>query len=91
MTTFEEELGRALIYGCPFCEDIDGETWNQFELKAIGYYYVDLTLDCRVRYTEREAFYDRLALYCSNSDCRAELWTAESGWVDQLKGVVESD
>jgi len=95
MTTFEEELRRALMYGCPFCQDVDGEVWDEFELKSIGYYYVDLTFNyclsvrSRLRYTEREAKSEELALYCSS--CREELWTADSGWIDQLKGVVEGD
>ena len=99
MTEFEKELIRAIQHGCPECgyEDLVAKA------KEAMWYDVFIQDDQLEReWRDWIATWDEdgklmpakveyLAITCDNPDCYTVLWTAEDGWIPELKEVVESD
>ena len=88
MTTFEQELIRAIEHGCPECGDVEWirvEYLQQcFDVAKPSYHGDELEWDFSHMGNKRK----ELKVTCRYWHT---LWTAEDGWIPELKEVVESD
>ena len=85
MTTFEQELIRAIEHGCPFCQTQRVRVYIESSESRItdireGKLFVGSKSVGYRRETEVEC-----------EGCMAELWSRQHGWIPELKEVVESD
>lgn len=88
MTQFEQELIRVIEYGCPFCgedrflfystEHPCYRPWNQD-----GWLYLEFVDN------SEDALH--IELVCVGCEGFVRLWTAEGGWIPELKEIVKGE
>lgn len=92
MTTFEQELVRAIEHGCPKCG------WQDLELicTEARYYSLDLFDNGEIDYGSSEPLDSHNDyVQCGNSFCGILLWAEKetagscSGWIPELRDVVK--
>jgi len=86
--SFERELIKTIEHGCPFCE------WDEFTVKChIAVWVYPRYADAAAEALRWQSKVDYLGTaHCIACDmCKKELWTAEGGWIPELKKIIEGE